>query len=183
MSALGELAGARVVERQRVGRLVPPDPRQHAPRGDVAVIHDAELDGVQVAPHARVSPLHVVGHLAIGRQCGGTGRDSGRADGDEESDVVGGDGERRAGRRADLVGRTGEDVEDGRLGRFDQRVVHGVQPPAPDWGLLVAQARGYMTTAPWMLFFPCAGIATLVVGVNLMSDGLKQILQSSTARD
>jgi peptide/nickel transport system permease protein len=59
----------------------------------------------------------------------------------------------------------------------------GVQPPAPDWGLLVAQARGYMTTAPWMLFFPCAAIAALVVGVNLMSDGLKQILQSSTARD
>ncbi len=59
----------------------------------------------------------------------------------------------------------------------------GVQPPSPDWGLLVAQARGYLATAPWMLFFPCAAIATLIVGVNLMSDGLKQILQSNSGRD
>lgn len=54
----------------------------------------------------------------------------------------------------------------------------GVQPPAPDWGLLIAQARSYALTAPWILFFPCAAVAILIVGVNLMSDGLKQILQS-----
>ncbi|MEP7284244.1 MAG: ABC transporter permease [Chloroflexota bacterium] len=55
----------------------------------------------------------------------------------------------------------------------------GVQPPAPDWGLLVASARNYASSAPWMLFFPCAAIGLLVVGVNLMSDGLKSILQTS----
>ncbi len=55
----------------------------------------------------------------------------------------------------------------------------GVQPPAPDWGLMVAQYRGYVFTAPWTLFFPCAAIATLIVGVNLMSDGLKQLLQTN----
>ena len=59
----------------------------------------------------------------------------------------------------------------------------GVQPPAPDWGLLVSQGRGYAVTAPWILFYPCAAIATLIVGVNLMSDGLKQILQSNTGRE
>ena len=59
----------------------------------------------------------------------------------------------------------------------------GVQPPAPDWGLLVAQGRGYAVTAPWILFYPCAAIATLIVGVNLMSDGLKQILQTNTGRE
>ena len=53
----------------------------------------------------------------------------------------------------------------------------GVQPPSPDWGLQVAVARNYWSTAWWMLFFPCAAIATLVVGVNLMSDGLKQLFQ------
>jgi len=54
----------------------------------------------------------------------------------------------------------------------------GVQPPSPDWGLQVAMARNYWSSAWWMLFFPCAAIATLVVGVNLMSDGLKQIFQA-----
>lgn len=55
----------------------------------------------------------------------------------------------------------------------------GVQPPSPDWGLMAAQSRGYAFTAPWMLFFPCAAVAVLIVGVNLMSDGLKRIFQTS----
>lgn len=59
----------------------------------------------------------------------------------------------------------------------------GVQPPSPDWGQLVYYARTYGVTAPWMLFYPCAAIAILVVGVNLMADGLKQIFQSSTTRE
>lgn len=59
----------------------------------------------------------------------------------------------------------------------------GVQPPSPDWGLQVAQAKDYGTSAWWMLFFPCAAIATLIVGVNLLSDGLRQVFQSGTARD
>jgi len=52
----------------------------------------------------------------------------------------------------------------------------GVQPPAPDWGLMVATARTYMTRAPWTVFYPCLAIAILVIGVNLMADGLKQLL-------
>ncbi len=59
----------------------------------------------------------------------------------------------------------------------------GVQPPAPDWGLQVAAAKNYWSSAWWMLFFPCAAIATLIVGVNLMSDGLRQILQAGGSRD
>ncbi len=59
----------------------------------------------------------------------------------------------------------------------------GVQPPSPDWGLQVAAARNYWSTAWWMLFFPCAAIAILVVGVNLMSDGLKQIFQVPDSRE
>jgi peptide/nickel transport system permease protein len=59
----------------------------------------------------------------------------------------------------------------------------GVQPPAPDWGLLVAAGKDYAATAPWELYFPCAAIAVLIVGVNLMSDGLKQLLQSNTGRE
>jgi len=55
----------------------------------------------------------------------------------------------------------------------------GVQPPAPDWGLMISDARRYAFTAPWMLYFPCAAVAVLIVGVNLMSDGLKQLLQTN----
>ena len=54
----------------------------------------------------------------------------------------------------------------------------GVQPPSPDWGLQVAAAQNYWSSGWWMLFFPCAAIATLIVGANLMADGLRQILQN-----
>ena len=59
----------------------------------------------------------------------------------------------------------------------------GVQPPSPDWGLQVAAAENYWSSAWWMLAFPCAAIAILIVGVNLMSDGLRQILQVGALRD
>ncbi len=55
----------------------------------------------------------------------------------------------------------------------------GVQPPSPNWGLMVSEARPYSSQLPWALFFPAAAIALLVVGVNLMADGIKNTLQSS----
>lgn len=51
----------------------------------------------------------------------------------------------------------------------------GVQPPAPDWGLQINDARNFITLAPWTLFFPAAAIALLIVSTSLMSDGLKEI--------
>lgn len=53
----------------------------------------------------------------------------------------------------------------------------GQQPPSPDWGLQINEARVYFSTAPWMLLFPAAAISLLVVATNLMSDGLRQVLQ------
>src|SRR5579859_3554264 len=50
----------------------------------------------------------------------------------------------------------------------------GVPPPASDWGLQVAEARNFLTTAPWMALFPALAIASLVVAVNLVADGLKK---------
>jgi peptide/nickel transport system permease protein len=50
----------------------------------------------------------------------------------------------------------------------------GVQPPSPNWGLMVNEARAYVDQLPWAMFFPAAAIAILVVGVNLMADGLKR---------
>lgn len=54
----------------------------------------------------------------------------------------------------------------------------GVQPPSPNWGLMVNEARLYVDELPWALFFPVGAIAVVVIGVNLMADGLKRILQA-----
>jgi peptide/nickel transport system permease protein len=53
----------------------------------------------------------------------------------------------------------------------------GVQPPNPDWGLMISEARNFVTLTPWALYFPAAAISLLVVSVNLMADGLKTVLQ------
>ncbi len=55
----------------------------------------------------------------------------------------------------------------------------GVQPPSPNWGLMVNEARSYVDLLPWAMFFPAAAIAILVIGVNLMADGLKRVLQET----
>jgi len=55
----------------------------------------------------------------------------------------------------------------------------GVRPPTPDWGLMVNEGRRWFSVAPWQLTYPAAAIAILVVGVNLMSDGIKRIVQKS----
>ncbi len=52
----------------------------------------------------------------------------------------------------------------------------GVQPPSPDWGLQINEARNYFRSAPWTLLFPACTIAVLVVSTNLMSDGLRQVM-------
>jgi peptide/nickel transport system permease protein len=54
----------------------------------------------------------------------------------------------------------------------------GVQPPSPDWGLMVKEARTSAIQMPWALFFPAGAIALVVIGVNLMADGLKRVWQT-----
>lgn len=56
----------------------------------------------------------------------------------------------------------------------------GVQPPNPDWGLMVKEARAFVSQAPWAMYYPAAAIATIVIGVNLMADGLRKALQVSS---
>ena len=50
----------------------------------------------------------------------------------------------------------------------------GVQPPSPDWGLMIAQSRGFLDNAPWVALAPAGAIASLVVGVNLLTDGIRE---------
>jgi peptide/nickel transport system permease protein len=52
----------------------------------------------------------------------------------------------------------------------------GVQPPSPDWGLMVGEARNWFHQARWVLYYPAGAIALLVVGVGFMSDGLRRML-------
>ena len=51
----------------------------------------------------------------------------------------------------------------------------GVQPPSPDWGLMVKEARAHVAQTPWAMYFPAGAIALVVIGVNLMADGLKRV--------
>jgi peptide/nickel transport system permease protein len=52
----------------------------------------------------------------------------------------------------------------------------GVQPPSPDWGMMVSEGRTWFNLAPWVLLYPAGTIALLVVGVAFMSDGLRRML-------
>ncbi len=51
----------------------------------------------------------------------------------------------------------------------------GVQPPTPDWGLMMSDAQAYVTTAPWMAIFPALAIASLTVAVNFLSDAIRKL--------
>ncbi len=52
----------------------------------------------------------------------------------------------------------------------------GVQPPASDWGLMVAENRGLITVAPWGTMLPALGITALAVALNLSADALSRVL-------
>jgi len=51
----------------------------------------------------------------------------------------------------------------------------GLGPPSPDWGLTIATERIYLQVAPWTVLFAAFALATLVVGVNLITDGLGRV--------
>ena len=46
---------------------------------------------------------------------------------------------------------------------------------------MVNEARHTVSQTPWAMYFPAAAIALLVIGVNLMADGVKQIMGSVQA--
>jgi len=58
----------------------------------------------------------------------------------------------------------------------------GVQPPRPSWGAMLQQARLYLTENPWYGIFPGVAITTLVLGLNLVADGLRNALDPSYRR-
>ncbi|MBN1315159.1 MAG: ABC transporter permease [Anaerolineales bacterium] len=52
----------------------------------------------------------------------------------------------------------------------------GAAPPTPEWGTILSEGRDYLRVAPWITTFPGLAIMWLVVGVNLMGDGLRVAL-------
>jgi peptide/nickel transport system permease protein len=57
----------------------------------------------------------------------------------------------------------------------------GVPPPLPSWGLMIAEAKDYMFFSPWVIMIPGAALFVLVLGINLLSDGLSHILGTDRA--
>lgn len=51
----------------------------------------------------------------------------------------------------------------------------GMPPPSPDWGSMVAKGRAFILTgSPWAALWPSLAIASLVVGLNLLADGIRE---------
>ena len=51
----------------------------------------------------------------------------------------------------------------------------GLPPPNPDWGGMINQARSMALVFPHMTLFPCIAISSLILGFNLLADGLREI--------
>jgi peptide/nickel transport system permease protein len=52
----------------------------------------------------------------------------------------------------------------------------GVPPPLPSWGLMIAEAKEYMFFSPWVIMTPGVALFVLVLGINLLGDGLRDML-------
>jgi peptide/nickel transport system permease protein len=52
----------------------------------------------------------------------------------------------------------------------------GPQPPASEWGLMIAEGRDFLTQAPWVCLAPGLSLCVLLVSVNLVGEGLRERL-------
>ena len=52
----------------------------------------------------------------------------------------------------------------------------GAQPPTPEWGVMIAEGRNYITQQWWVSTFPGIAIALVVFGFNLLGDGIRDLL-------
>jgi len=52
----------------------------------------------------------------------------------------------------------------------------GVQPPEADWGLMISNGRAFVEDAPWISLAPGLAMSFAVIGISLLGDGLRQVL-------
>jgi peptide/nickel transport system permease protein len=58
----------------------------------------------------------------------------------------------------------------------------GVPMPLPSWGLMIAEAKEYMFFSPWVIMTPGVALFILVLGINLLGDGLRDLLGADLRR-
>ena len=58
----------------------------------------------------------------------------------------------------------------------------GAQPPTPEWGTMLAEAREFISRAWWVVTFPGLAILITVIAINLMGDGLRDALDPKMKR-
>ncbi|HEX2987540.1 MAG TPA: ABC transporter permease [Chloroflexota bacterium] len=58
----------------------------------------------------------------------------------------------------------------------------GAQPPLPEWGALMSAGRNYLNNAWWLALFPGIAVTCTVVGLNLLGDGLRDLLDPRMGR-
>ncbi len=58
----------------------------------------------------------------------------------------------------------------------------GTQPPAPSWGRMLNAAQTFIYDAPWLAIFPGLAITLAVLGLNLLGDGLRDVLDPRVRR-
>ena len=58
----------------------------------------------------------------------------------------------------------------------------GTQPPNPSWGKMLSEAQTFMFLAPHLAIFPGLAIASMVLGLNLLGDGLRDVLDPRLRR-
>lgn len=58
----------------------------------------------------------------------------------------------------------------------------GVQAPLPSWGLMVAEGKEYMFFSPWVITIPGVALFTLVLAINLLGDGVRDLTAPEIAR-
>ena len=52
----------------------------------------------------------------------------------------------------------------------------GLQPPTPDWGMMVIENKPIISQAPWAVLFPALAIASLVIAISIFSDFVSKVL-------
>ena len=58
----------------------------------------------------------------------------------------------------------------------------GVPPPLPSWGLMIAEGKDYMFFSPWVIMVPGVALFVLVLGINRVGDGLRNLLGAERLR-
>ena len=59
----------------------------------------------------------------------------------------------------------------------------GIQPPSSDWGLAISMGRRFLISAPWIALAPIVAVSFLVLGLNLLADGIRQASRMAREED